>query len=189
MKKNIFLPALILLVLFACSKPPVDEINKAIDALNRAENDYEAVTYAGGSLNLARDALNKMREESDSKRYDSAKIYADDVINYSERAIAEGRASAARARQEAAALIESLRRPIAETEAALATARSNNVSVDFNDLDRRLRSAAAEYELAEQALQSNNFPLTLEKGQTVRSILSGINSDISSAAQEMSTKR
>ena len=123
MKKNIFIMIGIFFVLTACAKPPTEEMNKAIEALNRAENDYEAVTYAGNTLNRAREALQKMQDEAASKRFDSAKIFAGDVVTYAERAVSEGKANASRIQEEAANLVSGLRIPLSETESALNTAR------------------------------------------------------------------
>lgn len=190
MKKifSIFLVTAVLVL--ACAKPPVEEMNKAMEALTRAENNADAVGYAGTTLNRAREALAKMQEESDSKRYDSAKIFAADVIDLSERAIAEGRTGAARAREEAANLLSSLRDPLAETEAALGAAkRTPNIQLDFNALDSNMDYAKSNYSSAQQSLSSSNYPDALAKGQTVRSALSSINGSLNAAAQAMSSKK
>ena len=186
--KTLFILIGVLVLLSACAKPPVEEMNKAIDALNRAENDYDAVTYAGNTLNRAREALARMQEEVDSKRFDSAKTYAADVVTYAERAMSEGRSNAAWAREEAANLLESLRTPLAQTESALNGARASNADLDYNALTNSLDSANRNYGNAEQSLQANNYADAITRGQDVRSTLSDINASINAAAQALSSK-
>ena len=187
-RKTLFILIGALILLSACAKPPVDEMNRAIDALNRAENDYDAVTYAQNTLNRAREALVMMQEEADSKRFDSAKTYAADVVNYAERAMSEGRANGSRAREEAASLLESLRTPLAETESALNTARANNANLDFNALGNSLDSANLNYRNARQSLEANNFADAISRGQSVRLTLDEINANMRIAAQDLSSK-
>ena len=178
----------IFLVLTACEKPPADDMNKAIETLNRAENDFEAVTYAANTLNRARDALQKMQEEAASKRYESAKIYAGDVVTYAERAVSEGKAAAIRLRDEAANAVGSLQVILAETILALNTARLNNIQVDFSELGRILDAAKIDLENAGRSLAANNFQEAINKSQSIRSALGDITSRINEAARELSKK-
>ena len=189
MKKIFFASAGILLLLLSCAKPTTGEMNKAIETLTRAENDYDAVNYAGSTLNRARESLLKMQEEAGSKRYETAKTYAADVVTYAERAVNEGRANAAAMREEAATLLNSLKQPLAETEAALNTARANNVPLDFGEFGKNLDTAKAGYEDAQRSLSANNFRDTINKCQNIRSVLSAINSGINESAQALSRKK
>jgi len=103
---TIFCMALVLAMLaIGCAKPPTEDMNNAAEAVTRAENDKDAVTYAFNSITRAKDALARMNVEADAKRYDAAKSYAAEAIAAAERAIADGRAGAERARNEASALV------------------------------------------------------------------------------------
>ena len=191
MFKSIF-PAIIVfgLILAACAMPPTEEMNRAQDAVIRAENDADAVKYAGNTLIRASDALTRMQSEADAKRYDAAKNYAAEAITNAERAIADGKTGAARAKDEATLLLNSLPGPLAETASALSAARQvKNINLDFEALSGDLDSARRTYGEAQQNLAANNYRDAIIKGQSVRSALSDINARISEAAVETSRKQ
>ena len=182
MKKNIIILLGAIAILFSCARPPEDEMNRAIEALSRAENDADAVMYAPNYISRSREALAKMQEEANSKRYESAKTYAEEAISNAERAISEGSIAAARAGDNAAALLNSLAVPLAETEANLNAAKEvPNIELDFAPLEGMLDSAKRSYDSALDSLSENNFRDALSRGQNVQPILSNINSQISGA--------
>ena len=175
--------SIILLILFvfalvcACSTPPKEEMEKAHNAVTRAENDADAVTYASNTLVRARDALTRMQNEADAKRYDAAKTYAADAVTQAERAIVEGKSGAARIKDEAENLINSLAGPLAETSNSLDAAwKTKELRLDFAALTTDLESANKTYGDAKQSLQGSRYREAISQGQTVRSILAGINS-------------
>ena len=188
MIKKIFAVTGILILLASCAKPPAEEMNRAIEALTRAENDADAAVYAQNTLNRAREALQKMQEEAASKRYDSAKIFAADALAYAERAVSEGRMNAARVRDEASTLIDSLRIPLAETVSALNNAKLNDMQLDFNELGKSLDAVREDLENARQNLEANNFLEAIDQGQNIRSVLGSINTMINEAARSLSNK-
>jgi predicted S18 family serine protease len=181
MKKLIILFA-VGLFLFACAQPPVEEMNRAIETLSRAENDADAVKYSSNYLSRAREAVTRMREEADSKRFDAARNYAADAVSYAERAMREGSAGAARAREEAANLLDSLKTPLSETEANLNAVNGlKNGQQDLSPLGGMLDSAKGTYENAQQDLSAGDSLDAIDKGNEVRSILGNINAQISGA--------
>jgi hypothetical protein len=177
-------------VLAACATPPTNEMNRATDAVTRAENDADAVTYAPNTLIRAREDLARMQSEADAKRYDAAKNYAAEAINEAERAIVEGRAGALRARDEAVNLINNVGNLQTETTNALNTARQvSGLQLDFDSLSWDLDAAGRLYDEARQSLQANNYPDTIARAGNARSIFSDINTRITGAAQDSSRKR
>jgi len=187
---NIAFAVILGLILIACATPPTEEMNRAQDAVTRAENDADAVTYAPNLLVRARDALTRMQTEANAKRYDAAKNYANEAISNAERAIADGRAAAERAREEAANIVKSLQTPLAEAANALDAAREDrDMDLDYNGLSQDLDSARQVYDSARQNLETNNYPDAVTQGQNVRSALSDINSSINEAAQAASRKK
>lgn len=191
-KPGIILVALIpvILLLAACATPPTEEMNKAYDAVTRAENDADAVSYAGNTLTRARDALTRMQNEADAKRYDMAKTYATQAINSAERAIADGKAGAARAREEASTLVEDLGVPLVETGEALSSARNvENISIDYGALSENLNTARETYDEARQNLAEEKYPEAVAQGETVRSTLAEINTSINEAVEATSRKK
>jgi hypothetical protein len=191
MKKfNLYLPLLFVftLIIVACATPPTEEMNRAHDAVIRAENDADAVTYAPNTLIRARDALVRMQAEAEAKRYDAARNFASEAISNAERAITEGRSGAGRARDEAIRLIDSLAGPLAETETAVFAAREQALLLDFNALGSEMDLARRTYEDARRDLQAANFPDAIARGQLVRSYLSAINAQLSGAAHAIARK-
>jgi len=181
---NTFAAVFILVLAFsACAAPPLDEMQRARDAVTRAENDADAVTYAGNLIIRARDALTRMQSEADSKNYGAAKEFATEAINNAERAISEGLAAKARAKTEADALLSSLQNLLAETQSSLDNARNvPNILLDFNALDKDMNQARDIYDEALQSFQAGNNLDAIAKGESDRALLSDINARINNAA-------
>ena len=178
------------LALAACTTPPTEMMSAAEDAVLRAENDADAVSYAGGTLLRAREALGLMRTEADAKRYEAARNYASEASAAAEKAIADGKTGAARAREEAAALVNSLGSPLAETAAALGTARDiPGIALDYEALSADVDEARRSYDDARKSLADNNYGETVIKCQRVRSLLADVNGKIFSAVQEVGRKQ
>ena len=174
----------------SCSTPPTEEMQRAQDAVIRAESDADAVVHSGNTLVRARDALDRMHSEAEAKRYDAAKNYDAEAISDAEKAIADGKTGAARASDEAANLINSLAGPLAETAAALNAARSvEGIQLDFDSLSRDMSLAQSTYDEAWQSFNADNYRDAIEKGQAVRSMLSDINAKITDAAIVTSRKQ
>ena len=175
---------LALLVFAACTTPPTEEMNNAQDAVTRAENNADAVTFAGNTLIRARDALTRMYNEAEAKRYEDAKNLAAEAITLAERAIEEGMIAAIRARDEAVALLHGLAGPLEETSGALnAAGQDESLDLDVNGLSSDLDSAYRSYGEAQQQIQDSNFQGAIANGHYVRSTISGINAAITTAAQ------
>lgn len=193
MKKFIIGLLFIILIfglLCACAKPPREEMEKAHDAVTRAENDADTVMYASGTLVRARDALTRMQNEADAKRYDAAKTYAAEAITQAERAIFEGRSGASRAKDEASTLISSLVGPLAETGSALDAAwRTEKLQIDFASLTSDMEAARRNFNDAQLSLQSSRYRDAISQGQTVRSLLSGINAALTESVIAVSRKK
>ena len=183
--------AVLVLVMFTlgCAKPPTEEMNKATEAVTLAENDIDAVTYAGNSITRAREALTRMQTEAASKRYDAAKSSAAEAISAAERAITEGRNAAARARQEASTLVSELKPLIEETQQGVNAAKAAELPLDFDTIDRDFDSACLKAEQAQAALSGGRYQDALEQGRTARAELTGINQQISSMAIASSRKK
>ena len=176
-------------VFAACAKPPTEEMNNASEAVTRAENDIDAVTYGAGSLARAKDALARMQAEADSKRYDSAKSYAAEAVAAAQRAIDEGRTGATRAQNEAASLVSELQSDVTETEQGINAARSAGLALNFKSIDKDFEEACENVENAQTALSDGRYQEALEKGKSARTDLTEINRQLSGAAMSVSRKK
>jgi hypothetical protein len=171
-----------------CAKPPTEEMAAANEALIRAENDPDAVTFGETSLNRARDAVFKMKQEADAKRYDAAKSYAAEAVAAAEKAIGDGRAAAQRAREEAAALIAGVKNSLAETEGLLSNAKQNGIGLDYEALNRDIEDVRKAVAQAE-AVAASRPREAIEKGQAARAALSDIRNRISQGVRKTSSKK
>jgi hypothetical protein len=187
--KPIFAAIILVFALEGCAKPPVAEMDSAVEAVTRAENNADAVLYASGILVRARDALNRMRAEADSKRYDAAKALAAEAVSAADRAIAEGKAGAARARDEAAALVASLEPDIAETNQGIRAAQAAKLPLDFNALGQNFDAARLSADQAEIALAGGQYQEALDKCRNAQAGLSDINRKLSEAALAVNRKK
>jgi len=192
--KNVRIHRLLVLIpvllIAACAKPPRAEMDAAAEAVSRAENDANAVTYAPSTLTRARTALTRMQEEADVKRYDSAKSYAAEAISAAERAIAEGKTGLERAKAEAARLVEGLQGPLLDAEAALRNARQiRGVTADLDNIGfdlQRARNSAGEAELD---LAAGRYKEATAKAQSVRSSLNNITAALAVAVRPVVRKK
>jgi hypothetical protein len=180
---------LALCLVFGCATPPTEEMNNAIEAVTRAENDADAVLYGRSSLERARDALRSMQAEANSKRYDAARTFASEAIAAADRAIAEGQTGAARAREEAAALLASLKPMIEETGRGINSAKSAGLLLDYVELDQEFDSACLKTDQAEMALAGRQYQDALEKGRNARAELNDINQKLSNAVISIARKK
>jgi hypothetical protein len=165
-------------------------MDNAIAAVTRAENDPDAVSYGGSSIIRAREALSNMQTEAGAKRYDGAKTYAQEAINAADRAIADGKTGAQRARDEAATLLTGVRNSLGETEKNIETAKGvKNIQVDFDAVGQDFNSAKDLTDQAQTALSQADYPNSINKCQSARSILGDINTTLSQAAISTSRKK
>ena len=173
-----------------CAKPPTEEMENAEAALARAENDPDAVAYGNASIIRAREALARMRSEAAAKRYDSAKTYAQDVVNAAERAIADGRTGAQRARDEASIALNGVRSSLGETQKNIDAAKEvTGIQLDFDGIDGDYASARNQADQAQTALNAADYRGSLERSQSARSLLGDINTRISQASIATSQKK
>ncbi|MCL2878857.1 MAG: DUF4398 domain-containing protein [Treponema sp.] len=177
------------LLVAGCAKPPKADMDAATEAVTKAESDSDAALYAANSVARARDALNRMQTEANSKRYDAAKTYAAEAITAAQKALADGQAGAIQARNDATTLINGLRPAIAETEQGLNTARSAKLALDFTALTGSLEQVKLNADQAEAALAANQYQQAMDKGRSVQAGLSDINNKLSGAVMATSRKK
>jgi len=180
--KFLYIVFAVFFLILACDRPPLTEMDTAREAVFRAENDADAVQYAGGTLMRARDALRNMQTEADSKRYDSARNYANEAIAAAERAINDGRTGAQRAAAESSSIVSGLRSEIDETSRNVNGARYSQMVLDYDDLDRRIVNAHNTADLAQANQAAGRYQDAIDNARTVRSDLANVNQLVANAA-------
>jgi len=180
--KSIYIFCILLALLIGCDKPPVEEMDNAREAVFRAENDPNAVLYAGPALVRARTSLQRMQEEADNKRYDAARTHAEEAIAMAERAILDGRLGASRIGDDSAAFVSNLRPEIEETERNVNGARYSQLALDYNALDKEIINAHESADRAEASQANGRYQEAMDIARGVRADLSSINSRVAGAA-------
>ncbi|MDR3275889.1 MAG: hypothetical protein LBT11_01555 [Treponema sp.] len=180
---------LIAVIFLACAAPPQEQMDAARAALARAENDPDAAAYAVDSIARVRDIISRMEAESAAKRYDSAKTLAAEAVSAAEKAVADGRAAALRARDEAAGLLDAARILLAETQSSLDNARGANLALDYDELGKGIASAQNEIDQAVVAFTNGRYTETRDKSSSARSALAGLQGRIAEGAQAVNRKK
>jgi hypothetical protein len=136
-----------------CAKPPVEEMEAAREAVTRAENNANAVNYAGDGVRRAQSALQRMTDEANAKRYDAAKSAAAEAVAAAEKAIIDGQVASAKAADDASGLIVTAKTEIQAAEQALDAAWKGGVkNVNFTSLNSAAGDAWKSVEQAEMSL-------------------------------------
>jgi len=183
--RQIYTGLVALLLVLGCAKPPIAEMDRAREAVYAAENDPDAAQYGTVSLERARSALRNMEDAAKSKRYDAAKIFAEDAFNAAEKAKTDGKAAAIRTREEAASNLSSLKFEIEETGINVNTARySQQLVLDFDALDRGVSDAYVLYDQAENSMSAGKYKDALDTTMNVRASLADINQKIANAVPQ-----
>jgi hypothetical protein len=178
------------LAFFGCAKPPTEEMNQAIAAVTAAENNANALAYAGSSLVRAREALTRMQEAADSKRYDEAKTLASEAVAAAQRAVTDGRALAEQAKTEAENLVEEVKAAALETEEVIEKAKTvKNIDLDFTALDGDFTDARRALDQAEISLAAGNYQEASERSRSARAALSDVTGRIAEATTIVSRKK
>jgi hypothetical protein len=165
----------------ACAKPPTAEMDLAIEAVYRAENDPNAVQYGANSLRSAQNSIRLMQDAANSKRYDAAKTFANEAKVAAEKAITDGKSGADRVKSDAANLIAGLKGEIEETSRNVNGARYSLLDLDYDSLDRSIVNAYDTSDQAEIDQAFGRYQDALSKAREVRSNLSNINNMIANA--------
>jgi len=178
-----------LALMTGCTQPPTEEMNEAEEAVARAENDPNAVNYAGNLIERAKDSLAMMYEEADAKRYDSAINYANDAIDLAERAINEGSGQAWLSKNEATSVMGNVGSQIIETEQRIDKAKAAKLPLDYETIDRDFNAAQRTFDQARSALNSGRYQEAIFLSNNVRNSLSGINQKLGTTVMEVVRKK
>jgi ribosome-binding protein aMBF1 (putative translation factor) len=173
----------------SCAKAPIEEMQNAAAAVTRAENDPNVPLYAANTLARAREALANMQSESESKRYDQARSYAQEAVTNADKAISDARAAADRARNDSATALNALRNAVSETENAISQARRSNLRLDYGTIDGEFKAAQVIAQEAENAAAQNRYRDVVERSNTARTALGAITSRIGQTSIAVTRKK
>ena len=153
--RNVLLLGVVLIagsmVLSGCAKEPAVEIAAARQALTQAETP-DVTEYAAQSLAAAREAVKAMDAELTTqkgkfvlfRKYDQAKVLCAAAKTSAGKAVTDGAAGKARAKNEASDVINQAKAAVAETRTLLASApRGKGASTDIAALESDLAGVDA----------------------------------------------
>ncbi|GMO28536.1 MAG: hypothetical protein Ta2F_03920 [Termitinemataceae bacterium] len=176
--------------MFSCAKPPTEEMNNAIAAVARAENDKDVPTYAPNSLSKAREALTNMQTEADAKRYDSAKNLAEEAVRLAEKAVSDSKLALSRAKDDAAVAVAALEDAVSETDQNIKDAKkSGQRGIDFVQVDQDLADAKVVVDEAVAANNDSKYKEAIGKSQQARSQLGNITSRLTQTVIQTNRKK
>ena len=178
-----------LALMAGCARPPTEEMNRAEEAVARAENDPDAVSYSGNLIAQAKESLALMYEEVDAKRYESAINHANNATTYAQRAIDEGRTAAMRTRDEATTIMSGLRTQMLDTERRIDNAKAADLPLDFDSIDREFNSTQRSYDQAQSAMSGNRYQEAIFLSNAVRAALNSINQKLGTTAMAVTRKK
>jgi HEPN domain-containing protein len=172
-----------------CTQPPTEEMNEAEEAVTRAENNPDAVNYAGNLVERAKESLALMYEEADAKRYDSAINYANEAIDMAERAITEGSGQAWLKKNEATSVMSSVGSQIAETEERIDKAKAAKLPLDYGSIDNEFDSVQRTFSQARSAMNGGRYQESIFLSNNLRSSLNSINQKLGTTVMEVVRKK
>ncbi len=153
--RNVLLLGVVLIagsmLLTGCAKEPALEIQAARQALTQAETP-DVQEYAAQSLAAAREAVKALDAELTAqkgkfalfRKYAQAKVLAANAKAAGDKAVADGAAGKARAKNEATDIINQAKAAVAETRTLLASApRGKGASTDIAALESDLAGVDA----------------------------------------------
>ena len=169
---------------------PTADIDAAKAAVAKADADGNTQNYAPDSLAAAKDSLTKTLAAVDAKKFTDAKALAQATVQAANKAIADGQAGAAKAKDDATALMGTLKASITETENAMAGAKkTRGIKLDFTALTKDLNAAKTQVSDAQTDLNGNNYKSAIQKGEAARSSLANLLNRIAEGVRAASRKK
>jgi hypothetical protein len=181
---KIIIPALLVLALFACAKPPKADIDAARAAVAAAAKNPDIMAYAPDTLKSAQDKMAQMDTELGAKHYDKVKTLALDAKATAEAAVNDAARNKEKAQADARTLIDALKKALPDAERKAAAARNvRGIKLDFGALARQLSDAKAAVADADKDYAAGNFADALRKAIAVQNQLNDGERAVSDAVQ------
>lgn len=183
-------PAILILALLACAKPPQAEIDAAKAAVAKAAQDADIVTYAADSLKKAQNLLAQMQTELDAKRYDKVKTLSVEATAAAEKAKADAQTNKEQVKAEASALIDAVKKALPEAEKTIASAKKvRGIKLDFTALTKEMTDTKTAIADAEKNFANGDFMAAKNKAAAVQVKLADGAKMISDAVRAATKKK
>ncbi|HOX32381.1 MAG TPA: DUF4398 domain-containing protein [Spirochaetales bacterium] len=184
------IPAILVLSLFACAKPPQAEIDAAKAQVAKAAQDPDVIAYAPETLKRAEEALGKMQAELSAKHYDKVKAFASEAQSAAIAAFADAKTGKERVKGQAEALIASVKKALPDAEKTLASAkRIKPAKLDLVAASKGIADAKAELAGAEKAYADGNYIVARDQAQDAQTRIADVVKRISEAVQAATRKK
>lgn len=183
-------PAVLVLSLFACAKPPQAEIDVAKAQVAKAAQDQDVISYAPDTLKRAEEALAKMQAELSAKHYDKVKTFAAEAQSAAIAAFADAKTGKERVKGQAESLIAAVKKALPDAEKTLASAkRIRPAKLDITAAAKGIADAKVYLADAEKAFAASNYITSRDKAQDAQTRIADVVRDISEAVQASTRKK
>jgi hypothetical protein len=187
---KIIVPALLVLAMAACAKPPQADIDAARTAVANAAKNADVVAYAPDTLKSAQDKLAQMDTELKAKHFDKVKTIALDARSTAETAVNDAARNKEKAQADATTLIEALKKAIPDANRKIAAAkRVRGIKLDFKALSQHMTVAKAAVSDAEKDLAAGDFASALQKASAVQGQVNDTEKAVADAVQVATSKK
>jgi hypothetical protein len=187
---KIIIPALVVLALVACAKPPQADIDAAKASLAAAENNADVVAYAPVTLKAAQDKLAQMNIELKAKRYDKVKTLALETKSLAATAVNDAARNKVKAQADATNLIDALKKALPTAQQKITAAkRVKGIKLDFAALTSQLAAAKVAIADAQKDLSAGSFASALQKATAVQAQMADGERAVSDAVQAATSKK
>ena len=159
-------------------------------AVAKAAGDAVTVEYASAGIARAKDILARMQNEVAAKNYEVVKTLSQEAIQAAEKAITDGLAAKAKARDDANTLLSTQRAALTEARKALADASAvRGIQFDKAAIERDIGEAERNITSAGTDIAAENFRAAGTKAQTARALLAGVRQRLADATQAATRKK
>lgn len=181
--------AMIALV-FSCAQPPKAEVDAARAAVAAAQQDPDIVTYSAETLQQAKDALARMEQFLNDRKYPEAKAAATQAASLAASAKQEVAGAKLKAKNDATDLIAGAKQQLAALLPTISAAkRAKPAGLDLATLDKDLAAARAKLADADSALAAGRYADARDGAGAAQAAFSDLEKRVADAVQAVRKKK
>lgn len=174
----------------ACAKAPVAEMQDAENAVAEADANEDIHRYAPDTLKRAKDSLEQMHKDAETKDYDAVLLRADESIQLAGQAGKESIAAKEQAADETEALLKTLPQSEEAAEQALDAAwLLQDPALDVDSMILEMEAHKQQARDARSAFDRGEYQEASEKAMSARSAYAEIVADVSTLLRKRNPKK
>lgn len=174
----------------SCAQPPKADVDAARAAVAAAQQDTDVVTYSAETLQQAKDALSRMEQLLNDRKYPEAKAAANQATSLANSAKEEVAGAKLKAKNDATDLIADAKKQLAALLPTISAAkRAKPAGLDLATLDKDLAAARAKLADADAALSAGRFSDARDGATAAKAAFSDLEKRIADAVQVARKKK